>query len=394
MLELGIIEPSNSPYSSPVVLVKKQDGSYRFCCDFRKLNSITVFDAEPIGNPDDLFVKMSNSKYFTKIDLSKGYWQVKMKSSSKIYTAFVTSEGLFCFKKMPFGLVNSGATFCRMMRKLLYGLTNTDNFVDDIIVHTETWRAHMECLQALFKRLQEAKLTARPTKCVIAVRSVSFLGHIIGDGMIQPQPEKVKSILNCQRPTTKKQVRSFLGLIGYYRNFIANFSTVSAPLSDLTKRGQPNKVRWEEEQENAFVTLLQKLGKSPILCLPNFEKDFLLRTDASESGIGAVLLQEQGEYKLPIAYASKKLLDREKRYSVIEKECYAIVWGVQKFKCYLYGKEFVLETDHRPLVYLNTAKVANARLMRWALALQPFKYRIEGIKGTDNVCADFLSRST
>ena len=394
MLELGIIEPSNSPYSSPVVLVKKQDGSYRFCCDFRKLNSITVFDAEPIGNPDDLFVKMSNSKYFTKVDLSKGYWQVKMKSSSKIFTAFVTSEGLFCFKKMPFGLVNSGATFCRMMRKLLYGLTNTDNFVDDIIVHTETWRAHMECLQALFKRLQEAKLTARPTKCVIAVRSVSFLGHIIGDGMIQRQPEKVKSILNCQRPTAKKQVRSFLGLIGYYRNFIANFSTVSAPLSDLTKRGQPNKVRWEEEQENAFVTLLQKLGKSPILCLPNFEKDFLLRTDASESGIGAVLLQEQGEYKLPIAYASKKLLDREKRYSVVEKECYAIVWGVQKFKCYLYGKEFVLETNHRPLVYLNTAKVANARLMRWALALQPFKYRIEGIKGTDNVCADFLSRRT
>ena len=212
--------------------------------------------------------------------------------------------------------------------------------------------------------------------------------------MIQPQPEKVNSILNCQRPTTKKQVRSFLGLIGYYRNFIANFSTVSAPLSDLTKKGQPNKVRWQEAQENAFVALIQKLGRSPILCLPNFEKEFLLRTDASESGIGAVLLQEQGEYKLPIGYASKKLLDREKRYSTIEKECYAIVWGVQKFKCYLYGKEFILETDHRPLVYLNTAKVANARLMRWALALQPYKYRIEGIKGADNVCADFLSRST
>ena len=394
MLDLGIIEPSNSPYSSPVVLVKKHDGSYRFCCDFRKLNSITVFDAEPIGNPDDLFVKMANSKYFTKIDLSKGYWQVNMKSSSKAFTAFVTSEGLFCFKKMPFGLVNSGATFCRMMRKLLYGLTNTDNFVDDIIVHTDTWKSHIDALKALLQRLRDAKLTARPTKCVIAVRSVSFLGHVIGDGMIQPQPEKVNSILNCQRPTTKKQVRSFLGLIGYYRNFIAHFSTVSAPLSDLTKKGQPNKVRWQDAQENAFVALIQKLGRSPILCLPNFEKEFLLRTDASESGIGAVLLQEQGEYKLPIAYASKKLLDREKRYSTIEKECYAIVWGVQKFKCYLYGKEFILETDHRPLVYLNTAKVANARLMRWALALQPYKYRIEGIKGADNVCADFLSRST
>ena len=211
--------------------------------------------------------------------------------------------------------------------------------------------------------------------------------------MIQPIPEKVVSILKCQRPYTKKQVRSFLGLIGYYRNFIPNFSAVSAPLSDLTKKGQPNKVRWQEEQENAFNALIQELGKSPILCLPNFERQFILRTDASDVGIGAVLLQEKGEYKLPVAYASKKLLDRETQYSVIEKECYAIVWAVKKFMSYLYGREFVLETDHRPLVYLNTAKVANARLMRWALALQPFKFRLENIKGKENVGADFLSRS-
>ena len=155
-------------------------------------------------------------------------------------------------------------------------------------------------------------------------------------------------------------MRSFLGLIGYYRNFIPNFRAISAPLSDLTKKEQPNKVRWHKEQENAFIVLIQKLGRSPILCLPSFEKEFLLRTGASEAGIEAVLLQEQGDYILPIGYASKKLLDREKRYSVIEKECYAIVWGVQKFKCYLYGKEYVLEIDHRPLVYLDTAKVANA----------------------------------
>ena len=164
------------------------------------------------------------------------------------------------------------------------------------------------------------------------------------------------SILNCQRPTTKKQVRSFLGLIGYYRNFIPNFSAVSAPLSDLTKKGQPNKVRWQGEQENAFGALIKELSKSPILCLPEFDKQFILRTDATDDGIGAVLLQENGEYKLPIAYASKKLLDRDKRYSVIEKKCYAIVWAVKKFTCYLYGKEFVLEIDHRPLVKLNTAK--------------------------------------
>ena len=393
MLEMGIIEPSNSPYASPVVLVKKPDGSYRFCCDFRKVNNVTVFDAEPIGNPEDLFVKMSGSKYFTKVDLSKGYWQIKMKENSKSLTAFVTPEGLFSFNKMPFGLVNSGATFCRMMRILLKGLKDTDNFVDDIIIHTETWVSHMIALEALLIRLRQAKLTARPSKCVVAVKNVSFLGHLIGEGMIQPLPEKVVSIRKCQRPCTKKQVRSFLGLIGYYRNFIPNFSAVSAPLSDLTKKGQPNKVRWQDEQENAFNALIQELSKSPILCLPNFERQFILRTDASDLGIGAVLLQENGEYKLPVAYASKKLLDRERRYSVIEKECFAIVWAVKKFMNYLYGKEFVLETDHRPLTYLNTAKVANARLMRWALALQPFKFRVENIKGVENVGADFLSRS-
>ena len=393
MLKMGIIEPSNSPYASPVVLVKKPDGFYRFCCDFRKVNSVTVFDAEPIGNPEDLFVKMSGSKYFTKVDLSKGYWQIKMKENSKSLTAFVTPEGLFSFNKMPFGLVNSGATFCRMMRILSKGLKDTDNFVDDIIIHTETWVSHMIALEALLVRLRQAKLTARPSKCVVAVKNVSFLGHLIGEGMIQPLPEKVVSIRKCQRPCTKKQVRSFLGLIGYYRNFIPNFSAVSAPLSDLTKKGQPNKVRWQDEQENAFNALIQELSKSPILCLTNFERQFILRTDASDLGIGAVLLQENGEYKLPVAYASKKLLDRERRYSVIEKECFAIVWAVKKFMNYLYGKEFVLETDHRHLTYLNTAKVANTRLMRWALALQPFKFRVENIKGVENVGADFLSRS-
>ena len=393
MLKLDIIEPSNSPYASPVVLVKKQDGTYRFCCDFRKLNSVTVFDAEPIGNPEELFVKMANSKYFTKIDLAKGYWQIKMKPSCKHLTAFVTSEGLFAFKKMPFGLVNSGATFCRMMRILLKGLEDVDNFVDDIIVHTETWQEHVNALRSLLVRLRELHLTARPTKCVIAVKSVAFLGHVIGDGTIQPNPDKVDSILNCSRPTTKKQVRSFLGLIGYYRNFIANFSAISAPLSDLTRKGQPNKVRWNEEQEVAFTSLIKKLSHSPILCLPCFDKPFIVRTDASDSGIGAVLLQEHDSCKRPISYASKKLLDREKRYSVVEKECYAIVWAVKKFNCYLYGREFTLETDHKPLLYLNTAKVANARLMRWALALQSYKFTVEGIKGKDNVGADFLSRT-
>ena len=308
MIKMDIIEPCTSPYASPVVMVRKADGTYRFCCDFRKLNSITVFDAEPIGNPEEIFAKMAQSRYFTKIDLSKGYWQIKMKRSSQPLTAFITSEGLFAFKKMPFGLINSGATFCRMMRILLKGLESTDNFVDDIIVHTQSWQVHISCLRQLFQRLREAQLTARPSKCVVGVESVVFLGHILGAGTIKPSPEKVRDIRNCQRPTNKKQVRSFLGLVGYYRKFVPNFSAISAPLSDLTRKGQPSKVRWGQEQENAFVCLINQLSQSPILCLPNFEKEFILQTDASNLGIGAVLLQEYGEYRFPVYFASKKTL--------------------------------------------------------------------------------------
>ena len=363
MLSLDIIEPCTSAYASPVVIVKKSDGTNRFCCDFCKLNQITVFDAEPIGNPDELFARLSKSKYFTKIDLSKAYWQIKVKDSSRHLTALITSEGLYSFKKMPFGLVNEGATFCRMMRSLLRDLDETDNFVDGILVHTEPFTNHIKVLGQLLERLRKAKLTARPTKCVVAVTKVEFLGHVLGEGKVKQNPEKVLSIQSCSRPRTKKQVRSFIGLIGYYRKFIPNFSTVSAPLTDLTKKGKPMKVRWEPEHEDAFRSLISLLGKSPILCLPNFDKNFVVRTDASETGIGAVLLQDYEGHKFPVYYASKKLLVREKSYSVIEKECLAVIWAVQKFQSYLYGKPFTLETDHEPLVYLNKAKCANSRLM-------------------------------
>ena len=276
-----------------------------------------------------------------------------------------------------------------MMRVLLKGLDSTDNFVDDIIFYTESWLEHLIHLKELLLRLRLAKLTVRPTKCIIGVQSVAFLGHVVGKGVIMPSPAKVESIKLCQRPLTKRQVRALLGLTGYYRKFIPNLSAISSPLSDLTKKGQPNKVRWGPEQETAFRLLINQLSQSPILCLPNFEMDFILQTDASETGIGAVLLQEYSGYRFPVYYASKKLLERERRYSVIERECLAIVWAVQKFQNYLYGKEFVLETDHQPLIYLNKTKIANARVMRWALALQPYKFRLEGIKGADNIGADF-----
>ena len=393
MLELGVIEPSNAPFSSPIVLIRKKDGSIRFCIDFRQVNKATVFDAEPMPNIEQIFSKLSKAKYFSKIDLSKGYWQVPLTEQAKDMTSFETSTGLWRFNKMPFGLVCAPSTFCRLMRKVLKGLDSVDSFVDDILVFTFTWEEHIASLQDVLGRLRLASLTAKPSKCSIGYCNLECLGHVIGEAStLRPAQDKIEAVQRAERPTTKKQVRSFLGVVGFYRKFIPNFSAIAVPLTDLTKKGLPNKVNWGESHERAFQTLKQSLIGPPVLKLPELDKLFIIRTDASDTGVGAILLQEVDGEKMPVAYASKKLLDREKNYSVIEKECLGVIWGISKFHRYLFGREFVLETDHQPLVYLNKAKMTNSRLMRWALALQPYRMRIQAIPGRENVGADYLSR--
>nr|XP_034316843.1 uncharacterized protein LOC117686229 isoform X2 [Crassostrea gigas] len=392
MLQLNVIEPSSSPYSAPVVIARKKDGTNRFCIDYRRLNCATVFDAEPMPSPESIFSKMTGKKFVSKIDLSKGYWQVPMADESKPLTAFSTPSGLYQFRTMPFGLVNAPATFSRMMRKLLQGMNGVENFIDDVIVFTDTFEEHLHILKTVFERLRDAGLAARPTKCFIGFDKIDCLGHMVGNKCLEPEQDKIDAVRNAPIPQTKKQVRAFLGLAGFYRKFIPNFSAIAIPLSDLTKKGQPNKVIWTESQQRAFDTLKHMLSERPILKLPEFNEIFILRTDAADDGIGAVLLQMEDDEKLPVAYASRKLQPREKAYAVIEKECLAVVWGIQKFHQYLYGREFLLETDHQPLTYLNKAKTENSRLMRWALQLQPYRFRIIAIKGSDNVGADYLSR--
>ena len=223
---------------------------------------------------------------------------------------------------------------------------------------------HLEVLKSVFERLAGANLTAKPSKCYIAYDSLECLGHVIGTDRLSPNPDKIEVIKNAPRPLTKKQVRSFLGLADFYRKFVPNFSHVASPLTDLTKKGKPNKVCWGESQETAFVSLKKALVNAPVLKLPDFCKEFILQTDASDTGIGAILLQEEGNVRMPVSYASRKLKSSERNYSTIEKECLAIVWAIQKFQRYLYGKQFILETDHEPLSYLQKSKIANARLMR------------------------------
>lgn len=267
-----------------------------------------------------------------------------------------------------------------------------DSFVDDVLVHTGSWECHLESLHALLLRIRQAKLTVKPSKCFFGYLNINFLGHKLGQGNLQTECDKVDRILNAPNPRTKKDVRAFIGLAGYYRKFIPNFAAIVAPLTDATRKGSPNVVQWGAEQQGAFDILKGLLSKDPVLKLPNFDQVFVLRTDASNVGIGAVLLQSYGEQYFPVMYISRKLLDREKAYSVIEKECLAIVWSVEKLQRYLYGRQFVLQVDHEPLSYLNKAKLTNPRVMRWALTLQPYRFRVEVIKGKDNLGADFLSR--
>jgi hypothetical protein len=392
MLAMGIIERSDAAYASPMVLVRKSDGTYRTCINFKDLNKITVFDPEPMMSPDDIFPKLSGSKFYSTFDFCKGYWAIPMEEGSKDCTSSITSRGLMRFRVMPFGMVNAGSTYNRMIRKLLEGSKNLESYVDDIIGYTTNWDHHMKILKDFFRRVREANLSLNPSKCKIGYDTVNFLGHVIHTDFIGPQSETVGRILSMNQPKTKRQCRSLLGLINFYRRYIPDCATIVTPISDLTKNKAPNNVEWGEAQETAFKRLKEILSSEPILKLPDLNKDFILQTDASNLGIGACLFQEHEGKKHPVLYASKKLLEREQNYSVGEREALAIVWGVSKFHRFLYGRHFVLESDHCPLQYLNTSDSKSPRLMRWSLSLQPYRYTVKYIKGVDNVCGNYLSR--
>ena len=395
MLDMGVIERAASPYSAPIVLVKKKDGKVRFCIDYRRLNKHLVFDSEPIPDTEQIFGRLGPAKFFTKIDLTKGYWQIPMHLDHRQYTAFTTPQGQFVWRVMPFGLKTAGAVFTRVMRRLLerVGDPNIQNFIDDIIVATVEWDQHLESLRALFQGLREAQLAARPKKCLVGHSSVPFLGHVVSEGEIHPEEDKVEKVSEAVPPRTKKELRAFLGLAGYYRKFVPNFATIALPLTNKTRAKEPDKVRWDDECQKSFDKLKAILTSEPVLRLPNDQKPFILRTDASGVGLGAVLLQGDQEGVRPVAYASKKLTEAERRYHTIEQECLAVVWGIRKFYPHLYGRHFVLESDHHPLTYLHRIRPVSRRLMGWALELQSHSFEFRHIKGEDNHGADYLSRA-
>ncbi|GBM73773.1 Retrovirus-related Pol polyprotein from transposon 297 [Araneus ventricosus] len=349
MVDNGIIEESSGPWASPIVLVKKKDGSTRFCVDYRKLNEITKKDSYPLPRIDDTLDALNGSQWFTTLDLKSGYWQVEIRPEDREKTAFTTGQGLWQFKVMPFGLCNTPATFERLMETVLRGLSSEACLVylDDIIIVGRTFEEHLNNLRKVFHRLQKANLKLSPKKCRFFQKEVTYLGHVISAEGVKTDPEKIKAVVYWSRPETVHYLRSFLGLCTYYRCFVKNFSTIARPLHKLTEA--KSNFNWTEECEKLFNSLKQALTSSPILTYPRTDKDFILDTDASNEGIGAVLSQNIGNEERVIVYFSKSLGKPERNYCVTRKELLAIVKSIEHFHHYLYGRKFLLRTDHASL---------------------------------------------
>ncbi len=393
MLRLGVIEPSRSPWCSPIVMVPKPDGTLRFCNDFRRVNEVSEFDGYPMPRVDELLDRLGRARFISTLDLTKGYWQVPLTDRAKPKTAFSTPRGHWQYRVLPFGLHGAPATFQRMMDILLRPHQEyAAAYIDDVVIHSETWEDHLERLRRVLGELRRAGLTANPRKCHLALPETRYLGYLVGRGLVRPQEDKVAAIHEASRPVTKKQVRAFLGLAGYYRCFIPNFSSLATPLTDLTKKGRPETVKWGKAEEEAFQEVKTALTSEPVLRAPDFNRPFLLQTDASDTGLGAVLSQVQDGEEHPVVYISRKLSPAEQRYAAVEKEALAVKWAVLELKYYLLGRSFTLVTDHAPLQWMARAKDTNARVTRWFLALQDFHFDVRHRAGAAHANADGLSR--
>lgn len=394
MLDLGVIEKSKSGWSSPCLLVPKSNGTWRFCADLRKVNKISERDAYPLPYVADHFRKLGDAKYFSTLDFKSAYWQIELEPDSRKFTAFtVPGRGLFQFVRMPYGLQDAPATFQRLVDDLFdsdiepYVL----RYIDDIIICTSTLDKHFEVLGKVLARLLEVGLSLNREKCHFCFPELKFLGHVVGRSGIAVDPAKVEAIVNLSRPQTVREVRRVIGMISWYRRFVDGFSEMTGPLSALLRKGK--KFVWTDECEVAFQKIKDALVSAPILASPNFNYPFYVQTDASTFGLGAVLTQQYNNREYVICYLSRTLSKAESRYASVELECLAVLWAVEKLKCYLELTKFYIVTDCSSLKWLENLKDPQGRLGRWALRLQQFNYEIIHRRGKDHIIPDALSRA-
>ena len=405
MLDAGVIRPSNSPWCNAVVLVRKKDGSLRFCIDFRKLNSLTVKDSHLLPRICETLESLNGAAHFSTFDMNSGFWQVPMDEESKQYTAFTLgSMGLYECESMPFGLCNNAPTFQRLVQNCSgeLNLTYCLIYLDDVIVFSDTPDKHLQRMHVVFDRLREHGLKLKPSKCEVLKSEINYLAHHVSRKGVLPSKKNLELIAQCPPPNTYMKVKSFVGLVGHYRCFIKGFAKIAAPLYDLTSGDNKDKksehVDLSLEAREAFDRLKAACLQAPILSFPDFNKPFLLEMDASGRGLGAVLSQKQADGRYhPIAYASHVMNETEQRYHSNKQEFLALKWAVtEQFHEYLspYGKnrnEFVVRTDNNPLTYIFSSANLDAARQRWVARLASYNFSLEYQKGKDNTVADFLS---
>ncbi|KAL0543835.1 hypothetical protein IC582_018940 [Cucumis melo] len=401
LLDKGFIRPSVSPWGAPVLFVKKKDGSMRLCIDYRELNKVTVKNRYPLPRIDDLFDHLQGATVFSKIDLRSGYHQLRIKDEDIPKTAFRSRYGHYEFIVMSFGLTNAPAVFMDLMNRVFREFLDTFVivFIDDILIYSKTEAEHEEHLRMVLQTLRDNKLYAKFSKCEFWLKQVSFLGHVVSKAGVSVDPAKIEAVTGWTRPSTVSEVRSFLGLAGYYRRFVENFSRIATPLTQLTRKGVPfvwSKACedsflpfvWSKACEDSFQTLKQKLVTAPVLTVPDGSGSFVIYSDASKKGLGCVLMQ-QGKV---VAYASRQLKSHEQNYPTHDLELAAVVFALKIWRHYLYGEKIQIFTDHKSLKYFFTQKELNMRQRRWLELVKDYDCEILYHPGKANVVADALSR--
>ena len=405
-IKAGIIKESDSPYASQMVLVKKKSGEIRVCIDYRQLNQMTIKDAFPLPRIEDCIESLKGARYFSSLDLTQGYLQVKVHEADQHKTAFRALGALYEFNRLSFGLCNSPATFSRLMGRCLGDMCGQGIiiYLDDILVYSSSIPEMTSRLNTVFQRLQSFGLKVRPEKCHFFKHKVSFLGHTVSADGVETDPVKISAVKDYPKPTTEKKLRQFLGLTSYFRRFVHGFAQIAGPLTDILstgtrqqkKRNRDISQHWTPECQQAFELLKKKLTHSPVLGFPDFDKAFTLEVDASIKGYGAILFQTQSDRKVVIAYASRRLRKHErtmKNYSSMKLEFLALHWAVtRKFCEYLYGSQFLILTDSHPLSRILQAKQTAADSSKLA-ELSDFQFEIKYRSGKTNVAADALSRN-
>lgn len=406
MLDIGAIRESNCPLSSNVVIVGKKDGAIRFCVDFRTLNQRTKKDSYAIPRIEDTLHLLAGAKYFSKLDLKSGYWQVELAEEDKEKTAFqVGGLGFYECNRMPFGLCNAPATFQRLMERCMGDLNLQDCliYLDDIIIFSSDIDTHIQRLDFVFSRLAAYNLKLKPQKCEFFKTKTTYLGHVVSSEGIHADPAKTEAVMKWPIPKNVKDVRKFLGFVGYYRRFVKGFSSIARPLNDLlighpTKKnkGKSQKktpFQWTEIHQKSFEKLKKTLANPPVLAYADYSRPFVLHTDASSKGLGAVLYQKHDGKDCVIAYASRSLKQAERNYPAHKLEFLALKWAVtEKIHDYLNGAEFEVVTDNNPLTYVNTTAKLDATGQRWMAALANYNFTPLYREGRNNSDADGLSR--